>query len=285
MRMFLAVVLAGVFLVSNVRAEMKSDAETCEAITGGRWKQPAWHLVDMWYDLGDSQPFKSLTIEVEVDGDVTEPGRDKLIYIAPVYGKINGSGFYFGMQTDVSRPGGAKRGFIFSRWGRASSEDAAPAEGGWSAALTHAQSNEGDFAGVRVAYPWKAGRYLFRMEPTMSDGGGTWVALVVGEYDSGKVIEVGSVRFPGQDLTIDKDAVSFVEIYGHEVIDNICRTRMPSTGVAVFRQLEVNERAIDLRRRSSCVFPRDVPPLAAVSRSPDDVIVEFGRAPWGERCK
>lgn len=280
----LTVLLSGLFLsASFARAAQSSREETCGAIEGRTWKRSPWHYVDIWQDIGDFPKLKSISIDVDVDGDFTADGAGKLMYIAPLYGKIAGSGFYFGMQTDVSRPGKPIRGFLFSRWGRARSDDAEPAPGGWHSALTHEQSREGDFVGVRLAYPWGAGRYTFRLEPIAQDNVGTWINLQIHDHQTDQRIDAGSLRFPGSDLTLDKDFVNFVELYGGGVIDNICRTAMPATGTVRFGPLDVNGRTVD-PKMGRCTFPKDVPPLAAVTRSASGIKVVFGRSVTGDRC-
>lgn len=258
--------------------------ETCRGIETRRWKASPWHLVDMWYSAGESMPFRSLEMEVDIGGAFTDAGPGAMTYVAPLFGTVGRTNFYLGMQTDVSRPGkAAVRGFLFSRWGRADEGDARPAPGGWQQALPHERSNEGDFVGVRLAYPWTAGRYTFRLEPQERDGEGIWVAFEIADHQSGQWIDGGSLRFPASDGTLGRDFASFVEIYGGGIIDNICRTAMPATGSVRFGPLMMNDGALDATR-SRCAFPGDVPPLAAVTRSPDGVHVVFGHWMAGERC-
>jgi hypothetical protein len=42
---------------------------------------PPWHLVDLWWDLGQEQPFESYSIDVEIRDDVPPP---KNLYIASI---------------------------------------------------------------------------------------------------------------------------------------------------------------------------------------------------------
>lgn len=278
-------VIASCFVVgSPAYAELGTRDETCKMVGSRSWAPAPWHLVDMWTHVNGPDTFQSLSIDVEVDGDVTQPGGGKLTYIAPIYGKINDNGFYFGMQTDVSRPGGAVRGFLFSRWGRASTQDARVAAEGWSSALTAAQSGEGDFVGVRVAYPWSAGRYTFHLRPDRLDGDATWIGLTIHDHQTNDDIDVGSLRFPGRQVVLDGAVASFVEIYGGDVINNLCRSRMPATGVTVLSRLLVNGQAINLRRDSSCYFSKDVPPLTSITRTVSKIAIQFGRVPVGAPC-
>jgi hypothetical protein len=89
------------------------------------------------------------------------------IYLALAQGRIDGSTFYLGLQTDIwdpERVRGAGKGLIFSTWWTFDAGATRLAPGGFRELGTH----EGRFVGVRRPYPWVAGDYrvtLVRSEP------------------------------------------------------------------------------------------------------------------------
>ncbi|MBF0326609.1 DUF3472 domain-containing protein [Magnetospirillum moscoviense] len=180
------------------------------------WKRLPWHLVDYFYRMPDIADFRTLSMEVEIQGRV-EPGQ--YVYVAPLNGKIGGNMFYFGLQTDLYNGDTRKmmgKGFIFSRWGAAEAGDGKPGPGGWAEAMTHTQSGEGDFASVRLPYAWQPGRYTFRMEARPATPlPGQWVDLSVTDHARARRVEIGSLRFPtNAPARFDPMPASFVEIYG-----------------------------------------------------------------------
>ena len=85
-----------------------------------------------------------LTLEIEIRGNVERrPGR----YLQLYDGDIAGIGSYFGLQTDVAKPGygGQGHGLLFTRWKTRDSSNARVAPNGWIENSGH----EDDFVGVR----------------------------------------------------------------------------------------------------------------------------------------
>jgi hypothetical protein len=226
------------------------------------WRPLPWHLVDHTWRYPPIPEFQQLSAQVDIRGQLG-PGSN--VYIAPLYGKIGTVPFYFGMQTDL---GGKGPGFIFSRWGQATRDDGHPAPGGWVDALTDSQSGEGDFAGVRLSYPWTPGLYSFRMRARPEDGA-TRVELEVFDHQRGRLIDVGSLRFPTATTAFSPDATGFVEIYGK---------RTPTGSVApfsvTFKPPLVNGVVQPSDGRSWT--PKGVPPLARTAKAADSVVIEVG---------
>ena len=62
-------------------------------------KPPPWHLVDIWWDMGEDQPFESYAIDVTISADVPSSVN---LYIAPIgLGQLSGIKFYGGIQTQA----------------------------------------------------------------------------------------------------------------------------------------------------------------------------------------
>jgi hypothetical protein len=98
---------------------------------------------------------------------LADPASSVGIYLALAQGRIDGSAFYLGLQTDLWDPGrgqGAGKGLIFSTWWTFDAGATRPAPEGFRELGTH----EGRFVGVRLPYPWVVGDYrvtLVRSEP------------------------------------------------------------------------------------------------------------------------
>jgi hypothetical protein len=187
-------------------------ADTAQA----QWKKLPWHLVDHYYRMPEIADFRTLSIDLDLQGHV-EPGQ--FVYIAALNGKISGDLFYFGFQSDLwntNQRKSAGKGIIFSRWGKADKADARPTAPGWAESLTDSQSGEGDFASIRLPFDWQQGRYVFRVETrSAAPRTGLWADLAVIDKDRNRRIDVGSLRFPATPpVGFDPLPASFVEIYG-----------------------------------------------------------------------
>ena len=47
----------------------------------GEYPPPPWHLVDIWWDIGQDMPFESYSVDVDISEDVP---ATKNLYISPV---------------------------------------------------------------------------------------------------------------------------------------------------------------------------------------------------------
>ena len=58
-----------------------------------------WHLVDIWWDLGEDKPFQSYSLDVTISDDLPASAN---LYIAPIgLGHLGKTPFYGGIQTQV----------------------------------------------------------------------------------------------------------------------------------------------------------------------------------------
>lgn len=234
------------------------------------WKRLPWHLADYFFRLPEIADFRTLSIEVDIQGRI-EPGH--YVYVAPLNGKIGGDMFYFGLQTDLYNGPARKmvgKGLIFSRWGVAEAGDGRPGPGGWSEAMTHSQSGEGDFASVRLPYAWQPGRYTFRLESrSAAPLPGQWVDLSVTDHQRARRIEVGALRFPAAPpARFDPQPAGFVEIYGKPPADPARPGQIVAPDISVRLGPPLINGAIgpmggDIHQS------RRVPPLARVTKTAD----------------
>ena len=167
------------------------------------------HAVWVRWDRGSGTDTLALEVTVVDDPGSGQPG----LYFAPWNGTIDGTAFYFGLQTDVSRPGvgGIGKGLIFSRWGPQTEADIRVAPGGFFESSDH----EGSFVGVRLPYAWKAGTYTLGLARDGGDAGGDWFRLDVTR--EGTSTWAGSLRVaradPSVPAKIDPDGIAFLEVY------------------------------------------------------------------------
>ena len=191
------------------------------------WPQP-WHLVDQWWVFRAPIPhFWSLSVDVTLDRDVPSSAN---LYVSPVgLGSFGDHrDFYGGLQTNANgwpdkthhHRDFIGHGAIFSEWGKNLSVDQAQGVDG-----THyeAADYEGDFLSVRHAVAWGKGTFTYTLSvdrTALVDGKPyTWIACRVRDHRTGTVQEVGTLRFPGIDLTLSPQLANFVEIYSTEQVD------------------------------------------------------------------
>ncbi|CAA7612946.1 hypothetical protein [Magnetospirillum sp. UT-4] len=172
----------------------------------------AWNYIYSYPPVAD---FRTLAVDVTISPGLKQGDS---VYIAPFRGTLGDSIFYFGLQTDLHQSATGRtvgKGIVFSRWGAVTADDARPVAGGWSEAQTHAESREGDFTGVRLPYAWTSGRYTFRMESRIASPlPGQWLDLSMHDHQSGRRVEIGSLRFPAPPpARLAGDPASFVEFY------------------------------------------------------------------------
>ena len=164
---------------------------------------------------------------------LTDPASSVGIYLALAQGRIDGSAFYLGLQTDIADPGrdrGAGKGLIFSTWWTFDADATRLAPGGFRELGTH----EGRFVGVRRPYPWVDGDYrvsLVRSEPADHlSVPADWFDLYVQSTaprvtDLGRPEPVGTrtwiggLAFARQRATtpamVETESTGFVEVYSH----------------------------------------------------------------------
>lgn len=101
-------------------------------------------------------------------------------------------------------------------WGERSHDAIRPSEGGFFQSSGH----EGDFVSVRRPYEWKKGTYTYRltrMDQEMIDGKPfTWVGAFVYSHEKDENVFVGTLRFKGEKLVLDRKVANFVEVYGRQ---------------------------------------------------------------------
>jgi hypothetical protein len=218
-----------VLLAASWRASAaaRTTAPTTRPADALAWPQP-WHMVDQWWVFRAPIPhFWSLSVDVTLDRDVPSSAN---LYVSPVgLGSFGDHrDFYGGLQTNANGwPSKTDHhrdfighGAIFSEWGKNLSVAQAEGVDG-----THyeAADYEGDFLSVRHAIAWGKGTYTYTLSvnrTAMVDGKPyTWIGCRVRDHQIGAVQEVGTLRFPGIDLTLSPQLANFVEIYSTEQID------------------------------------------------------------------
>lgn len=239
---------------------------------------PPWHLVDVWYQLERDIELESLSIDVEIIGDVA---RDVSLYIAPFgLGKINEIDFYGGIQNfnDIIVPATQEklsitRMGLFSRWNERDLRFARVEPDGWSESSDH----EDDFIGVRAPYKWKSGKYRFLLRVVESGKRNSWVEMSIRSYQDGVTKRIGALAFPGARPKLSRDFCSFVEIFG----DHIAEADYPRVTI-VFSNFQING-APWKSETVTAIYPNDVPQIAHVSGNAKKVIVRLGSEEKGRK--
>lgn len=178
--------------------------------SSGALQLPA-HTIHVKWKL--AQPLAELEMEVEIGND---PGEAVGLYLGLFNGQLDKTMFYFGIQTDVAKPGvgGVGKGLIFSRWATQDAADARIAPGGFIEVGSH----EGNFVGVRLPYDWTTGSYKVTLARAESDGDADWFDMHVTDA-AGTKTYVGGLRFPRWIATtparIAAAGTTFTEVYSH----------------------------------------------------------------------
>ncbi len=192
----------------------------------GRIKMPC-HAVYVHWEF--PAPLDVLEFDITIYND---PGTDVGEYLAPYSGYIDGSQFYFGLQTDIQHPEtmeGVGKGLIFSTWWSFDAADIRVADDGFFQLGTH----EGRFVGVRRTFDWTVGDYrvaITRAEVDVVNGRELdWFDLTIvpiapkapddaGRPEpTGESTWIGAMRFPrrmsGVPARIEAHAPLFMEVY------------------------------------------------------------------------
>ena len=182
-----------------------------EIVQGARhMTQVEWY----WNTCCGAQPPDAIEIDFTIHNNVTDWSDRNGLYLMLAISRIGDTQFYFGLQTDVSRPGVGRtgKGVIFSRWGTRDLAHARLAPNGFAESAGH----EDDFIGVRRPYAWSAGAYRARLARYDSDHIGDWFGLWLTEQASGRTTWIGALRFP-HGAEIAYLLSSIVEVYGQSI--------------------------------------------------------------------
>jgi len=238
-------------------------------------RPPPWHLVDIWWNTGEDRVFESYSIDVTISDGVLSSVR---LYVAPIgIARLSGTTFYGGIQTMADGYTKQDRrlrkigpGFLMSMWGQRSEDAIRPSVGGFFQSSGH----EGDFVSVRRPYEWAKGTYTYRvtrMDKEAIDGKAyTWVGAFVYSHEKDENVFVGALRFPGENLVLDKSLASFVEIYG----PRIPVEQIPEVTVT-FGNLRVNGVPVE-HLSAMAVYSKDVPDYAEAVAEDSRVVVKIG---------
>lgn len=266
------ITLIGAFFIALGSASADTQKST-------EYRALPWHLVDQYYRMPEGQTFQVLEIDMTLQGDMS---IDPSMYFSPLWGKIDGSGFYFGFLSqifDERIKKGVGKGAIFSRWGLGRQEDIRIPKDGWSYIGNKATSGEGDFLSVRIPFDWTAGRYSFVLKtrglPTAV--GGAWVDLMVYENNTGKWIDMGGLRFKSGAMKLGKSLASFIEVYAPRGGGRHAYPKsLPSIDVT-FSKPRLNHHIDPTRTRY--LTPKDVPVLFKTDVQGDTVTFKLGYVP------
>jgi len=155
-------------------------------------------------------------------------------------------------------------------WGQRSEDAIRPSLGGFFQSSGH----EGDFVSVRRPCEWTKGTYTYRvvrMDRELVGGQAfTWVGAFVYSHEKNENVFIGALRFPGENLVLDKSLASFVEVYGPRIpVEEI-----PEVTVT-FGNLRVNGEPVE-NPTATAVYPNGVPDYAEAVAGDNQVLVRVG---------
>ena len=233
------------------------------------FKPTPWHLVDLWWDIGQESPFESYSIDVDISDDMPSseslhrPHRDRPPQQDSVLRRHPNAGW-------MATPSGIN---TFARSALASfspcgaSGASMPSGPPW-AAFCQSSGHEGDFVSVRRPYEWKKGKFTYkvvRMDKEEIDGKPfTWVGVFVYSHDKDENVFVGALRFPGENLVLAGKVASFVEVYG----PRIPVSEIPKVMVT-FGNLTVNGKPVKVAT-AEAIYPKKVPDYAEAVAAKDE---------------
>lgn len=191
------------------------------------------HAIYVHWDFG-GDPLSEVSFDITMHND---PGTSVGEYFSPYNGSIDGHQIYFGIQTDVYKPGkgGIGKGCIFSTWWTFDAHDTRPTPEGFIQLGTH----EGRFVGVRHPYDWSVGDYRLTVRRAEPEGDGDWFEMVIQPIEpcsdcvedpaatdrpkpTGPEILLGALRFrranPDVPATIRPHGPAFLEVYSNAEI-------------------------------------------------------------------
>jgi hypothetical protein len=281
----LTTILAHAEVPLKTKAELQDEAtHSAAAVDEPEYARMPWHLVDLWWDLGEESPFQSYSIDVTISDDV--PSTTNL-YIAPIgIAHLSKIPFYGGIQTQTDGHTKTSRrirkighGLLMSMWGERSLDAIRPSIGG----LCQSSGHEGDFVSVRRPYEWSKGTYTYRvvrMDEEVIDGKThTWVGAFVYSHEKDENVFIGALRFKAEDLVLSKRVASFVEVYGQR----IPVVEIPKVTVT-FGNLKINSKAVDVKAVQA-IYPQGVPDYADAKLKDGWVIIEVGEPVEGRTAR
>lgn len=249
-----------------------------------QYSRMPWHLVDLWWDIGNSVPFESYSIDVNISEDISPT---KNLYIAPIgLGHLNKTPFYGGIQTQSDGYTKLNKqlrkigpGFLMSMWGERSIDAIRPSLGGFYQSSGH----EGDFVSIRRPFKWTKGTFTYKIvrmdKEIINDKPYTWVGAFVYSHEKDENVFIGALRFKGDDLMLSPKIASFVEVYGQ---------RKPVAEIpkftVTFGNLRVNGQPSTVKSVEA-IYPPKVPDYAEAEGNDGSVVIKVGQPVEGRTTR
>ena len=244
---------------------------------------PPEHMAYIWWSWNDHdrEGYKELEVEFTIHNDPEPfPSEDRNgLYMILGIGRIAGTQFYFGIQTDVwsTNPPyqGLGKGIIYSRWDE---HDLAYARWDEKDGFAQSSGGEGGFIGVRRLYEWGVGDYRAWIAPEANETSDGWYGLWIEDLQTDTTTWAGSLRFPGGDKIVGQ-GYSAMEVYG----DALCTTDIPEWHVSIERPTADGVRAVE-GVTGYAMFTGELLPNSDIRYSSEDNSVHFRAGGTTERA-
>ena len=228
---------------------------------------PPWHLLDVDYEFNHDMPFEKFSIDLTIKKEIDDSA---FFYIAPFSGKINGVGFYGGIQTqgggyispnhntDGSPFSRLGRIGIFSRWGIRDPNAMKIASNG----RCESSGYEGDFVSVRNSLNWSKGTYTLSIintheSVTIDSVLHSYIEMSIYNHQNKETVSLGKLAFPGTEMVLDKRNFGFIEHYSsYEKLDNIPKGQITLDKIKIDDKLQIIHNVWDLSEKEYPIWAR-----------------------------
>lgn len=243
---------------------------------------PPWSMVAIDFMMDQEYEIETFSMDLKVLSDVPDSVH---LYIASFgSGKINGTPFYGGIQTQCGGYYSVIKGensgrfiplgraMIFSRWDTRESMAFKKEDGG----VCESSGYEGNFVSVRNGLKWGKGTYTFSLikskETVIIDSVlHTYVQMQVYDHKKKQTFVCGSLAFPGTNLVLSQRQCVFFELYSKRVNVN----QLPAMKF-ICENFKVNDNLVHIPFAAS-VYNKNQPKYADATYQDGKFTVEIGK--------
>lgn len=238
--------------------------------------EPPWLLANYLYDFGDEESFTEYSVNLLIRNT---PPADALYVIAPAANILIGdTSLRLAFYSQL--PAGDGPGFEFVRTGAGTPKDVRVAKG---ARLTRGPPDQLTI-GAALPFRWAKGLYTIRIKPqsqiTRFGKTTTWIGGTVINHASGKDVDIGMIRFEGEEIPTMSGTMSAQILWNGGAI---APDTFPALGVQMDHWRLDNKHVVP--RSATVVYPRDVPQVVSSKPQGTAVVATVARPVRRDREK